>query len=216
VPWYWGVICFIRRISECGLTPQRPRASTETHRPATHTHIDRHQHTHHLIHSREDSTTPEPVLSWLLRQLHSLFNSLEHKNTQSFHFFHLLCCFLPCYAYFSISHIMLVRVHLVFCLLFLTPSCLDRHYLYTKRWKLTFLLSKYSLNWLKVTLKTSKILQKISILNKCFFFELPIHQKRLRFPKKYFGIFFNIDNNEKYFLSTRSAHYDFSFVITVI
>ncbi len=42
--------------------------------------------------------------------------------------------------------------------------------------KLTLLLIKDALNWSKVTVKTLKMLQKISVSNKCCSFELSINQ----------------------------------------
>ncbi len=51
-----------------------------------------------------------------------------------------------------------------------------------------------ALNWLKVTVKSFTLLQKISISNKCCSFELSIHQIIVEEKKQNI---FNIDNTKK-------------------
>ncbi len=74
--------------------------------------------------------------------------------------------------------------------------------------KLILIFSKDNkgLNWWKVTVKSFIMLEKISVnSNKCCPFELSIHQRILK--NTFSGTtVFNIDNNQKCFLSSKSAY----------
>ncbi len=80
-------------------------------------------------------------------------------------------------------------------------------------WMLLFI--KDTLNWSKVTVKPFIMLQKISISNKCCSFEHSIHENNPNHDKcitvstKTWSstTVFDIDNNQKCFLSSNSAYY---------
>ncbi len=96
---------------------------------------------------------------------------------------------------------------------FVRNSPKDRH---LKAWgqNSCFLSIKNALNWSKMAVKSFIIIQKISISNKCGSFELSIHLWILK--KKCVSVYtkilcsttvFNINNNQKRFLSRKSAYY---------
>ncbi len=77
-------------------------------------------------------------------------------------------------------------------------------------WKVVKIQQK-CIKLMKSVSKDIYMLQKISILNKCFPFELSIHPwilKNKMYHTKIFDIttVFNIDNNQKCFLSSKSAY----------
>ncbi len=80
------------------------------------------------------------------------------------------------------------------------------HHSFHKKFILLFI--KDALNWSKVTVKTFIVSQNISISNKCCYFEswkikcITVSTKLLCST-----IVFNIDNNQKCVLSSKSAYY---------